>query len=128
MAKILRRNFKNLVKNSMQDVSVLIQLVVQYIKIRYTNFLIVFYSKERQNDKLILFIKRRVLNSSNRTLENSYKIFNYLKQSIFKIRKNYSIICTRILKLLSVKIYFKKIKIHFVTQDASVKIQFSILT
>lgn len=69
MAKILRRNFKNLVKNSMQDVSVLIQLVVQYIKIRYTNFLIVFYSKERQNDKLILFIKRRVLNSSNRTLE-----------------------------------------------------------
>lgn len=128
MAKILRRNFKNLVKNSMQDVSVLIQLVVQYIKIRYTNFLIVFYSKERQNDKLILFIKRRVLNSSNRTLENSYKIFNYLKQSIFKIRKNYSIICTRILKVLSVKIYFKKIKIHFVTQDASVKIQFSILT
>lgn len=58
MAKILRRNFKNLVKNSMQDVSVLIQLVVQYIKIRYTNFLIVFYSKERQNDKLISFIKR----------------------------------------------------------------------
>ena len=128
MAKILRRNFKNLVKNSMQDVSVLIQLVVQYIKIRYTNFLIVFYSKERQNDKHIPFIKRRVLNSSNRTLENSYKIFNYLKQSIFKIRKNYSIICTRILKLLSVKIYFKKIKIHFVTQDASVQIQLSILT
>ena len=69
MDKILRRNFKNLVKNSMQDVSVLIQLVVQYIKIRYTNFLIVFYSKERQNDKLIPFIKRGVLNSSNRTLE-----------------------------------------------------------